>query len=58
MAVPVQALLSDATNLNKNAKTQTRENNVYLIAFFIEERYDALLNSNILSVKVSHFLVK
>ena len=47
MAVPVQALLSDATNLNKNAKTQTRENNVYLIAFFIEERYDALLNSNI-----------
>ena len=58
MAVPVQALLSDATNLNKNAQTQTRENNVYLIAFFIEERYDALLNSNILSVKVSHFLVK
>ena len=58
MAVPVQALLSDATNLNKNAKTQTRENNVYLIAFFIEERYDALLNSNILLVKVSHFLVK
>ena len=58
MAVLVQALLSDATNLNKNAKTQTRENNVYLIAFFIEERYDALLNSNILSVKVSHFLVK
>ena len=58
MAVPVQALLSDATNLNKNAQTQTRDNNVYLIAFFIEERYDALLNSNILSVKVSHFLVK
>lgn len=58
MAVPVQALLSDATNLNKNAKAQTHENNVYLIAFFIEERYDALLNSNILSVKVSHFLVK